>query len=43
MRKKLFHVFIEGELVGGSDIIVEMYENGELQPMIQDASQAVES
>ena len=31
-------LFIEGELVGGSDIIVEMYENGELQPMIQDAS-----
>ena len=36
-------LFIEGELVGGSDIIVEMYENGELQPMIQDASQAIES
>jgi len=31
-------LFIEGELVGGCDIIVEMYENGELQPMIQDAS-----
>jgi len=36
-------LFIEGELVGGCDIIVEMYENGELQPMIQDASQAIES
>ena len=36
-------LFIDGELVGGSDIIVEMYQSGELQPMIQDASQAVES
>ena len=36
-------LFIEGELVGGCDIVVEMYENGELQPMIQDASQAIES
>ena len=36
-------LFIEGELVGGCDIIVEMYENGELQPMIKDASQVVAS
>ena len=36
-------LFIQGELVGGCDIIVEMYENGELQPMIKDASQVVAS
>ena len=27
-------LFINGELVGGSDIIVELYENGELQKML---------
>ena len=31
-------LFIEGELVGGCDIIVEMYQSGELQPMIKDAA-----
>ena len=31
-------LFIGGELVGGCDIIVEMYETGELQPMIKDAA-----
>ena len=36
-------LFIDGELVGGCDIIVEMYQSGELQPMIQDAVQAKES
>ena len=30
-------LFIDGELVGGCDIIVEMYQSGELQPMIKDA------
>ena len=30
-------LFIAGELVGGCDIIVEMHESGELQPMIKDA------
>lgn len=28
-------LFIGGELVGGSDIIAEMYQSGELQPMIK--------
>ena len=28
-------LFIGGELVGGSDIISEMYQSGELQPMIK--------
>ncbi len=27
-------LFVNGELVGGCDIIVEMYENGELQSLI---------
>ena len=31
-------LFIDGELVGGCDIIVEMYQTGELQPMIKDAA-----
>lgn len=30
-------LFVAGELVGGSDIIVEMYQSGELQPIIKDA------
>lgn len=30
-------LFIDGELVGGCDIITEMYEKGELQPMIDKA------
>ena len=36
-------LFVEGELVGGCDIMVEMYQNGELQPIIQDASQAADA
>lgn len=36
-------LFVDGELVGGCDIIVEMYQSGELQPMIQDAAQPAES
>ena len=32
-------LFVEGELVGGCDILTEMYENGELQTLISDASQ----
>lgn len=33
-------LFIDGELVGGCDIITEMYQSGELQPMIKSASEA---
>ncbi len=29
-------VFIKGELVGGSDIVAELYEQGELQKMVED-------
>ncbi len=31
-------LFVEGELIGGCDIIVEMYESGELLPIIKAAS-----
>lgn len=31
-------LFIEGELVGGCDIITEMYEKGELKELIDKAS-----
>ncbi|GHB07498.1 Grx4 family monothiol glutaredoxin [Salinicola rhizosphaerae] len=36
-------LWINGELVGGCDIIVEMYQNGELEPMIKDAAKAAET
>ena len=32
-------LFIEGELVGGCDIMTEMYQSGELQPMIKKAAE----
>ena len=31
-------VFINGELVGGSDIVMEMYENGELQKKVDESA-----
>ncbi len=30
-------VFVHGELIGGSDIALEMYESGELQEMLAEA------
>ena len=30
-------LWVAGELVGGSDIISEMFESGELQPLVKDA------
>jgi monothiol glutaredoxin len=30
-------LYINGELVGGCDIVVEMYRRGELQPLIAEA------
>ena len=33
-------LYIKGEFVGGSDIMMEMYEAGELQQMMQDKSVA---
>ena len=29
--------YIEGEFVGGCDILIEMYQNGELQEMVEKA------
>lgn len=31
-------LYIGGELVGGCDIVMELYENGELQKMIDEAT-----
>jgi monothiol glutaredoxin len=31
-------LYINGELIGGCDIIMELYENGELQKMVEQAS-----
>lgn len=31
-------VFISGELIGGSDIVEELYNSGELQKMVAEAS-----
>ena len=31
-------LYVEGELIGGCDIVVEMYESGELQPLVQEAA-----
>ena len=31
-------LYVEGELVGGCDIITEMFEDGELQTLISDAA-----
>jgi len=33
-------LWVNGELIGGCDIVVEMYENGELLPMIKAAAEA---
>jgi monothiol glutaredoxin len=30
-------IYIKGELIGGCDIVTEMYEKGELQPLIKAA------
>lgn len=30
-------VFINGELIGGCDIVSEMFESGELQPLVEKA------
>lgn len=30
-------LYVKGELIGGSDIIVEMYREGELKPLLESA------
>ena len=32
-------LWVEGELVGGCDIILEMFQQGELQPLIKEAAE----
>lgn len=34
-------LWVAGELIGGSDIILDMFQKGELQPLIEANSQAV--
>lgn len=31
-------IYINGELIGGCDIVVELYQRGELQKMVEEAS-----
>ena len=33
-------VFIQGKFIGGSDIVMEMYQEGELQKVVDDAFKA---
>ena len=35
-------LFINGELIGGCDIITEMHEAGELEPLVRQAADAAE-
>ncbi|OQW94223.1 MAG: monothiol glutaredoxin, Grx4 family [Beggiatoa sp. IS2] len=30
-------IYVNGELIGGCDIVVEMYQKGELQPLLEQA------
>ena len=30
-------LWVRGELIGGCDIVIEMYESGELQPLVKEA------
>ena len=32
-------LYVDGELVGGCDIITEMYQSGELEPLIKETAQ----
>ena len=33
-------LYVKGELIGGSDIVIEMYQSGELKSMLEEASPA---
>ena len=33
-------LYVNGELIGGSDIVVEMYQSGELKPLLDGAAAA---
>jgi monothiol glutaredoxin len=34
-------LWIQGELVGGCDIVMEMYESGELAPLVKEAAASI--
>jgi monothiol glutaredoxin len=36
-------LWVNGELIGGCDIVTEMYDSGELQPLIKEAAAAAET
>ena len=36
-------LYVDGELVGGCDIVTEMHESGELEPLIKDAAKSNEA
>ncbi len=36
-------LYLEGELVGGCDIITEMFESGELEPLVKKAAATAEA
>jgi len=36
-------LFVDGELIGGCDIVTEMFEKGELQPIIDGAGGEAEA
>ena len=33
-------LYVKGELIGGSDIVIEMYNSGELQTLLEDTAEA---
>ena len=35
-------LYVDGELVGGCDIITEMYQSGELEPLVKNAGQSAQ-
>lgn len=35
-------LFVEGELIGGCDIVTELYEKGELEPIVKQAAKRAE-
>ena len=36
-------LWVDGELVGGCDIVTEMYESGELEPLVREAAEATDT
>ena len=36
-------IYISGEFIGGCDIVTEMFQSGELEPLIKEAAETAES